>query len=368
MGSEVFKEAPGVKKVAIPNGYVSVAGSAFQGCTGLVEIAVADGVQFIGTDAFDGCDNVKTYYISGDDLIGNKDTVVSMLVNSGLAQNGNNPVTGVTVYTKEGSPVIEAVEQINTNTGNDINVVTVPDPYSRNTINPTPTPTPTGQKGSDGTPYGPGATEDVVNAAAQSWGSETDPAGTVFGLLKAKATKVTNSSVTVQWTKQGKAAKYVVYGNACGKANKLKRLAVVKGSSVKFTKVLGKKVAKGKYYKFMVVAFDSSNRVVSTSKIVHAATKGGKVGNDKSVTVDKKVIKKAKALKKGKTLKLKAKPVAQSKKLKVKRHRKVAYESSNPKVATVSKSGAVKAKSKGSCVIYAYAQNGVCKKIVVKVK
>jgi len=60
--------------------------------------------------------------------------------------------------------------------------------------------------------------------------------------------------------------------------------------------------------------------------------------------------------------------VAQSAKLKMKTHRKVAYESSNPSVATVNKKGVVKAKAKGTCVVYAYAQNGVAKAVKVVVK
>lgn len=71
------------------------------------------------------------------------------------------------------------------------------------------------------------------------------------------------------------------------------------------------------------------------------------------------------SLKKGKTYKLGAKAIAQSKKLKVKKHRAIAYESSNKKVATVSGKGVIKGVGKGTCYVYAYAQNGVCKKIKV---
>ena len=42
----------------------------------------------------------------------------------------------------------------------------------------------------------------------------------------------------------------------------------------------------------------------------------------------------------------------------MKTHRKVAYESSDPGVATVSKNGKVKARGKGTCYVYAYAQDG----------
>ena len=44
------------------------------------------------------------------------------------------------------------------------------------------------------------------------------------------------------------------------------------------------------------------------------------------------------------------------------------YESTNPKVATVSARGVIKEKTKGSCYVYAYAQNGVAKRVKVTVK
>ena len=52
----------------------------------------------------------------------------------------------------------------------------------------------------------------------------------------------------------------------------------------------------------------------------------------------------------------------------LRRHRKLSYESSNTKVATVTKKGVIRAKAKGTCMVYVYAQNGVYKKIKVTVK
>ena len=72
--------------------------------------------------------------------------------------------------------------------------------------------------------------------------------------------------------------------------------------------------------------------------------------------------------KKGKSLKLNARMVPQSKKQKVRRHTVLRYESTNKKIAAVSNKGVVKAKKKGTCYVYAYAQNGVFKKIKVVVK
>ena len=60
--------------------------------------------------------------------------------------------------------------------------------------------------------------------------------------------------------------------------------------------------------------------------------------------------------------------MAKSKKLKVVKHRALKYETSNAKIATVSSKGVIKGKAKGTCYIYAYAQNGVYKKIKVLVK
>ena len=199
--------------------------------------------------------------------------------------------------------------------------------------------------------------------------TDSDPAGSVFGKLRLKSSKQKSKSITLTWKKNSKAVKYVIYGNKCGKTKKPKKLATVKGKNTKtFKKVAGKKLKKGTYYKFIIVALDKNNNVVSTSKLIHVATKGGKVGNHKSVRVSKSVIAKAKKLKKGKTLKLNAKAVAQSKKLTIKKHVKLRYESSNKKIATVTKKGKIKAKKKGSCYIYAYAQNGVFKRVKVVVK
>ena len=55
-------------------------------------------------------------------------------------------------------------------------------------------------------------------------------------------------------------------------------------------------------------------------------------------------------------------------KKKVKKHRAIAYDTTNPSVATVTKKGVVQAKKPGTCTVYAYAQNGVCKAVKVTVK
>ena len=229
------------------------------------------------------------------------------------------------------------------------------------------------QTGADGTPVGTGASAEAAEKAITTLAKDADPKGTVFARIQLKSPSQTKTSVKISWKKTSGATKYVIYGNACGAKNKMKKLATVTGSSKNFTKVAGKKVKKGSYYKFMVVALDKNNKVVSTSKMIHVATKGGKVGNHKSVTVKAKIGGKTKAvskvtLKKGKILALKTKLNPASKKLKVKKHVGVRYESSNNKIAAVNGSGKITAKAKGTCYIYVYAPNGVMKAVKVMVK
>jgi hypothetical protein len=200
--------------------------------------------------------------------------------------------------------------------------------------------------------------------------SDSSPAGSEYTILRLRSPKQTSTSISLKWTKSSKAVKYVIYGNKCGRTSKPKYLTTLKSGKYSkiFYKVAGKKIKKGTYYKFIVVALDKNNNVVSTSKLIHVATKGGKVGNFKSVTVSKTVLDKAKNLKVGQRLKLKAKAKKQSTKLTVKVHRGMKYASSNKKVATVTKKGVIKAKGKGTCYVYAYTQNGIYKRVKVVVK
>jgi hypothetical protein len=190
--------------------------------------------------------------------------------------------------------------------------------------------------------------------------NDKDPKGSTFSGLKAKANKTSKTSVKVTWAKVKGAKGYIVFGNKCGSAG-YKKLATVKTN--KFTQ---KKLKKGTYYKYLVLAYNSSNKIISTSKTMHVATKGGKVGNAKSIKFTN--VKKSITLNKGKKLSLATKTTPQSKKLKIKNHRKVKFESTNSAVVKVNGKGKIAAKKKGTAVVYAYAQNGVAAKVKVKVK
>ena len=224
----------------------------------------------------------------------------------------------------------------------------------------------TDKTAADGTSLGAGASAEAAEAAITGMKTDKDLPGSVFRGLQLTSGKQTKTSITISWKKVSGAVKYVIYGNKCGKTDRMKKLATVSGKTKKFTKVAGKKVKKGTWYKFQVVALNKNSKVVSSSKIIYVVSKGGKAGNVKSVSTKAK--KNSVSLKKGKTFKLAAKAVPESKKLNVKQYRAVSYESSNTGIASVSSKGVIKARKKGTCYVYAYAQNGVFAKIKVVVR
>ena len=201
--------------------------------------------------------------------------------------------------------------------------------------------------------------EQQIENAVLAMPDDNDPANSTFSLLQARAKNVTKNSITIAWKRVPKATSYTIYGNKCGKGNRYQKLATVSGGQY-----VHKNLKKGTYYKFLIVA-NGGGKARAVSKTIHVATTGGKVGNNKSVRITSK---KKLTLKKGKTTKITAKVVAKSGKLKVKKHRKLAYETDNLKVATVNKSGKIKTVGKGNCTIYVYAQDGVYAKVKVRVK
>lgn len=183
-----------------------------------------------------------------------------------------------------------------------------------------------------------------------------------FQTLCARVSKSTKNANKIQWNKQADASGYIVYGNLSGKKNTYQVLAILDNN--KTTSYTHKSLKKGTYYKYIVSAYkmaDGNLEILSTSKSIYAATSGGKYGNITSIKAKSKVSLKAK---KKVTLKVTTKKSAK----KMTSFRKLSFESSNPKIAAVSSKGVIKAKKKGTCTIYIYAQNGICKKVTVKVK
>ena len=216
---------------------------------------------------------------------------------------------------------------------------------------------PTKQSETSTVAIGEGSDVGKVNRKILNCKNDKDLAGSTFGKLCVKVKKSKKKAISLTWKKIQVAKKYVIYGAKCGTS--YKKIATVHKKT--FT---NKKLKKGTYYKYMVVALNEKGKVVAISKLIHVATKGGKVGNCKKLKVNKSKVN----LKQGRKFKLKVKQIAKSKKVKLKKHRKTAFESDNQNVAVVSKKGVITAKKKGKCSVYVYAQNGVYKRVKVTVK
>lgn len=385
-----------IMKLAIPNGYEQVIDD-FSGCKKLEQIAIGDSVQHLENGLFADCPQLKHYYLSGD-------SISSGLETSGIGQSSDGKTyPGIIVYTKKGSVVDKYIQSVNkaNEKGNQITLKYLNDPYKERFIKPTDTSSddtaidnttddntnpgntpgtgdtplsgnttiePTKTPGEDNTPLEKGASQENAEKRLTTYSKEADPAGSKFSPLQLKTTKVTNKSITVKWKKVKKAQKYILYGAKCGKGQAAKFVIIsANGKTSAIVKSINKEsLAKGTYYKFIVIALDKNKQVLSTSKIVHVVTSGGKYGNCKSITTKAK---KGKiTLKVKKSFRLRAKAVPASKKKPIKQHRKIVYESTKPSVASVSKTGKITGKKAGICYVYAYAQNGVNKKIKVKVK
>ncbi|MBR2189825.1 MAG: Ig-like domain-containing protein [Eubacterium sp.] len=197
-----------------------------------------------------------------------------------------------------------------------------------------------------------------VNKVLKKRSSEKDTKSSSFSLLRAKGKPLSNSAVKLSWHKIKAAKKYVVYGARCNREKKYKFRKLGTTTGLSFTQ---KNLRKGTYYKYIIVAVRGS-KAVATSKLVHVATNGGKYSNPTGIAISRTSL----TLSKGKTKYLSAVQLFGGKKVRI--HRDAAYESSDIRIATVNKNGRIKALKKGTCYIYAYAQNGLAKRTKVTVK
>lgn len=206
----------------------------------------------------------------------------------------------------------------------------------------------------------------VTEQTILSQKTDEDIKGSYFARIQARAPQITQKNIKLSWNKVKGADGYEIYGNRCNTKNwiyEYKRMKTITNPNK--NSFIDRKCKKGTYYKYIVRAYkiiDGKKVTIAASKTIHVTTTGGKNGNAKSVKVNKKKV----SLKTGNDLKLRAWEIKKDKPLR--HHREVSFESSDPGVATISRKGRIKAKKKGNCTIYAYAQNGKYRKIKVKVK
>lgn len=377
IASEAFKGNTKITKVIIPDGYKYIGSNAFAECTGIKEMVISGTVDMMSEEALANIINCKTYRLGAAE-----DPELQVYMMSNIAASSNyEPYMGVTAYVVQGSNVDRELQLINGDRPNapitikygddpakeaHVTRVLPEDPEPTKPVETTkPAETTKPNDNNNVNPYEKGADYSKADSAITNYSSESDPAGSVYGLLQLKQKKVKKNAIKVAWKKVPGAVKYAYYATNCGPKNKYVKHGISTGTSFNYKKICGKKLKKGKYYKFIVIAIDKNNKVVSTSKTVHIATKGGKVTNNKGVKTKAK--KNKVNIKTNKTFKLKAK-LKKPKKGKVKIHRPIKYESLNPTVASVNAKGVIKGVKKGKTSVFAYAQNGTCAKVKVTVK
>ena len=188
--------------------------------------------------------------------------------------------------------------------------------------------------------------------------------GTGFGRLYTKK----KDTIVFKWNEIKGADGYDVLFSKCGK--KLKKIKTITGSG--HTKFIKKGLKKNKPYKLQVrpyVIQDGKKVYFRSTPVLHTFTGSG----TKNYTVPKAV--KAKnneiTLAPEETARIEAKIVKRNKKKKLMSDEhvpQIRYKSTDASVASVTKDGTVKGKNPGTCVIYAYAVNGVKTNIQITVK
>ena len=213
-------------------------------------------------------------------------------------------------------------------------------------------------------------TADALDNLLTAMKKNVDPAGSRYETLMARLSSAKKKSLKIKWNRVSGASGYLVYANKSSANKRYKKVADLSGGSVRsFTlkKINGSKLKQNTYYKIVIAAYKTTSygekRIISVSKAVYAATAGGKNGNIKKLTGSKAKI----TLKKGKKIRLKIKQIPVNGK-QVRQFRVLSYESSAPATAKVTKKGVIKAKKKGTCNIYIYAQDGTSKTVRVRVK
>ena len=176
-----------------------------------------------------------------------------------------------------------------------------------------------------------------------------------------------NSKLSISWEKSENAAKYEVFAAYCNKKYPSKPVKTTAGNKVTLKKLNGKNIDFSREFKIYVVEYDSTGKEIGKTVEAHVAGKDNKkYTNAKAV----KVAAKAVSISRGATSGISAKITLSDKKKKQlpgSHAPKFRYESDDPSIANVDKSGNVTGISTGTCTIYVHAKNGLSAKVAVTV-
>lgn len=194
----------------------------------------------------------------------------------------------------------------------------------------------------------------------------------VSGTLMMNAVSSGSKALKLSWTKVNNAAGYDIYMARCnykGRSYTFKKVRTISGNKT-FTWT-NSKLSTHTAYKGFVRAYTIRNGkkvYVRKSPLVHAFTGNyrNSLTNPKSIKVNKTSV----SIAKGKTATIKAtvKKARSGLGFPDNHEARVRYLTTNKKIAKVNSAGRITAKSKGTCYVYAYAQNGLWKTVKVTVK
>lgn len=173
-----------------------------------------------------------------------------------------------------------------------------------------------------------------------------------------------NRKITISWRSYEDADGYDCYWSYCDGKRSYKKLATVKAAK---DRVTSRRLANNRRYKYFVAAYkliDGKKVYIAKSNPLHVALKDAKATNAKKVTVNQTNVR----LKAGDTFVVRSRTRLENTNKKELLHAAAyRYYTSDQSVASVSKTGKIKALKSGTCVIYVVANNGVYGTIKVTV-
>lgn len=165
-----------------------------------------------------------------------------------------------------------------------------------------------------------------------------------------------NRKITISWRSYEDADGYDCYWSYCDGKRSYKKLATVKAAK---DRVTSRRLDNNRRYKYFVAAYkliDGKKVYIAKSNPLHVALKDAKATNAKKVTVNQTNVR----LKAGDTFVVRSRTRLENTNKKELLHvAAYRYYTSDQSVASVSKTGKIKALKSGTCVIYVVANNGV---------
>ena len=173
-----------------------------------------------------------------------------------------------------------------------------------------------------------------------------------------------NRKITISWRSYEDADGYDCYWSYCDGKRSYKKLSTVKAAK---DRVTSRRLDNNRRYKYFVAAYkliDGKKVYIAKSNSLHVALKDAKATNAKKVTVNQTNVR----LKAGDTFVIRSRTRLENTNKKELLHAAAyRYYTSDQSVASVSKTGKIKALKSGTCVIYVVANNGVYGTIKVTV-